>query len=93
METGTRKADVKSFKTNLSEAFEHRDVYVPQEDVETFIQLNWFDHDDSYEELSSWSFSDFLEFATDICAAWGGFWEVVHQYGFYKPERLEEEDD
>lgn len=93
MKTKARKIDVKTFKANLYEAFERNDIYVPEKDIETFLQLNWFDCDEGREELSSWSLADFLDFASDICAEWGDFWEVVRQWDLRRPNCPEEEDN
>ena len=50
------------FKQNLTEALDHHDCDLPNEEVERFLDLN-FNEDSS---LSGWTFADFNSFAIDV---------------------------
>ena len=69
------------FKTNLSQALDNRDVYVSDEDLEKFLDLN-YDEDGDWD----WDFAEFDQFACDVCANFGDFWETVEEYDLHRPE-------
>lgn len=52
----------KQFTQNLEEAFEFHDVYLPNEEVDKFLDLNY--NEDS--SLNYWTFADFNSFAIDV---------------------------
>jgi hypothetical protein len=56
------KMDEVGFKQNLEEALEFHDAYLSNEELKTFMDLN-FD-EDGY--LAEWSFSEFNSFALDV---------------------------
>lgn len=50
------------FTQNLEEAFEFHDVYLSNEEVDKFLDLNY--NEDS--SLNYWTFADFNSFAIDV---------------------------
>ena len=42
--------------------------------------------------LQDWTFSDFAEFASEVCANWGDFWITVEDFDLTIPEREDEEE-
>lgn len=50
------------FTQNLEEAFEFHDVYLSDEEVDKFLDLNY--NEDS--SLNYWTFADFNSFAIDV---------------------------
>ena len=77
------------FKQNLKEPFERKDLYVKDEGIETFLDLNFGDETNC---LQDWTFSDFAEFASEVCANWGDFWITVEDFDLTIPEREDEEE-
>jgi len=76
------------FKENLVEALDSKDQYVKNEDIETFLDLN-YDEDGDWD----WSYGDFKDFACEVCANFGDFWETVESYDLHTPAEYEEDED
>lgn len=58
---------------NLQDAFERRDQYVPKAKLTRLVEKN-------YDELKGWGYSEYSQFASDLCAEWGNFEELKRQY-------------
>ena len=80
------KLSRKDFKQNLVEALESKDCYVSDDILEKFLDLN-YDEDSS---LTEWTFSDFLDFASEFCACSYDLWETARSYDLHYPG---EDDD
>lgn len=79
------KMDEDGFKRNLEEALEFHDAYLSNEDLKTFMNLN-FDEDDY---LSEWSFCEFNSFALDVATE--GIRRACHLNDLNWPEDEEED--
>lgn len=75
------------FKRNLIQALDRHDQYVSDEDIETFLDLN-YDEDGDWD----WDIDDFMDFAIEVCANFGSFWETVECYDLHSPREYEEEN-
>ena len=71
------------FKRNLEASIENKDQYVNPEDIERFLALN-FDEDSS---IAEWSYDDFSDFSSDLCANFGDFWKTVSSYDLHCPDK------
>lgn len=58
---------------NIQSAFERRDHYVSEKKIIKLVEKN-------YDELKDWGYEEFAAFASDLCAEWGDFEELKHQY-------------
>lgn len=58
---------------NLQDAFERKDQYVPKSKLTRLVEKN-------YDELKDWGYSEYSQFASDLCAEWGDFKELKRQY-------------
>jgi len=74
------------FKNCLIQAMEAKDQWMPNNDIETFLDLN-YDEDSS---IAEWEFSDFFWFVDSICEE--GFWKAVKSNDLHTPEEYEDED-
>ena len=74
------------FKENLVEALDSKDMFVKNEDIETFLDLN-YDEDGDWD----WAYRGLSDFASEVCANFGDFWETVEEYDLHLPEEYEED--
>ena len=75
------------FKQNLEEALIHHDCYVSDDELESFLDLN-YDEDSS---LSDWTFADFNSFAIDISC--DGLRDACHYLDLHYPGEDEEDEE
>lgn len=54
-----KNPEIERIVTNLSEAIEFRDCYVGDRQIRSFVKRN-------YDELKTWTFAQFLDFANDL---------------------------
>ena len=58
---------------NFEQALETKDHYVSKKDLENTVKKN-------FEEMRSWTYSDFSFFVSELCANWGDFEETKKQF-------------
>lgn len=56
---GNKNPEVDKIITNLSEAIEFRDCYISDRQIRNFVKRN-------YDELKTWTFAQFVDFASDL---------------------------
>lgn len=71
----------KKFKEQLQQAIENADYYVRDDAIEKFLDLN-YDEDSS---IVDWNYSEFTDFAHELCHQWGNFWATVRQFDLHYP--------
>ena len=77
----------KQFKRNLVQSIEARDLFVSDEDIEKFLNLN-YDEDGDW----NWDYDTFGQFTADMCANFGDFWETVADWDLHYPGEFNDED-
>lgn len=75
------------FKQNLEEALEYHDGYISEEELETFLDLN-YDEDSS---ITDWTFADFNCFALDVSCE--GMRRACHLSDLQWDDEDDEEED
>jgi len=76
------------FKRNLVQALDHRDMFVDNKTLEEFLDLN-YDEDGDWD----WDYDNFTQFASDLCANFGDFWQTVEEYDLHTPAEYENEEN
>lgn len=54
-----KNPEIERIVTNLSEAIEFRDCYISDRQIRSFVKRN-------YDELKTWTFAQFVDFASDL---------------------------
>lgn len=61
--------------TNLSQAIENKDLYVPRKDLVKLVEKN-------YEEISTWTYGNYTLFAYDLAHNDGNLRITKREYDF-----------
>lgn len=70
---GNKNPEVDKIITNLSEAIEFRDCYISDRQIRNFVKRN-------YDELKTWTFAQFVDFASDLEGSDCDWRETCRQY-------------
>ena len=71
--TNGKNPDIERIVTNLSEAIEFRDCYISNTKIRNLVKKN-------YDELKTWTFAQFVDFASDLEGSGCDWKETCQEY-------------